>query len=174
MDTEIATFGSGCFWCSEAVYQTQEHVQKVTSGYSGGNVPNPTYEQICTGNTGHAEVIRVEFDASKISYEKLVRLFFQSHDPTTLNRQGHDVGTQYRSVIFYHSPGQKEIAERVKTELDDSNAYPSPIVTDIQPAPEFYPAENYHQDFYAQNQTHPYCANVIAPKLGKLKEQPPE
>ncbi|QDT34126.1 peptide-methionine (S)-S-oxide reductase MsrA [Thalassoglobus polymorphus] len=172
MAVEIATFGSGCFWCSEAVYQTEESVLKVTSGYTGGNVPNPTYDQICTGNTGHAEVVRLEFDATKITYEKLVKLFFQSHDPTTLNRQGNDVGTQYRSVIYYHSPEQKQIAEQVKAELEASGKYSSPIVTDIEPAPEFYPAEDYHQDFYLRNKRHPYCANIITPKLEKLTEAP--
>lgn len=168
MATELATFGSGCFWCSEAVYRSQSGVLKVTSGYMGGSVENPTYEQVCTGNTGHAEVIQVEFDAEQISYKDLVRLFFRSHDPTTLNRQGHDTGTQYRSVIFTHSDQQQALAEEFKVEIDQSGMLPSPIVTLIEPARPFYPAEDDHQDFYARNQRHPYCANVISPKLAKL------
>lgn len=168
MATELATFGSGCFWCSEAVFQTCEGVQQATSGYMGGSVPNPTYEQVCTGNTGHAEVIQVEFDPAVVSFEELVQLFFRSHDPTTLNRQGHDVGTQYRSAIFAHSNEQLKTADRIKAQLDEEGVFSSPIVTQIRSAEEFFPAEDYHQDFYARNKTHPYCANVIRPKLGKL------
>ena len=168
MATQTATFGSGCFWCSEAVYQLLDGVTEVTSGYMGGNVANPTYEAVCTGNTGHAEVIQVVFDSDVVSFEELVRHFFKTHDPTTLNRQGHDVGTQYRSVIFYHSDDQREIAERVKNELGDQGVFSSPIVTLIDPAETFYPAEDYHQDFYLRNKTHPYCANVITPKVAKL------
>ncbi|MDB4743141.1 peptide-methionine (S)-S-oxide reductase MsrA [Planctomicrobium sp.] len=168
MATDLATFGSGCFWCSEAVFQTCEGVQQATSGYMGGSVPNPTYEQICTGTTGHAEVIQVEFDPAVVSFEQLVKLFFKSHDPTTLNRQGHDVGTQYRSAIFAHSAEQLQEAEEIKAKLDEEGVFSSPIVTQIRSAEDFYPAEDYHQDFYKRNQTHPYCANVISPKLSKL------
>lgn len=170
MATETATFASGCFWCSEAVYQQMEGVQKVTSGYMGGTAPNPTYEQVCTGNTGHAEVIQVQFENETISFEALVRLFFKSHDPTTRNRQGHDVGTQYRSAIFTHSDEQQQIATRIKSELDNAHVFSKPIVTEVQPAETFYPAEDYHQDFYARNKTHPYCAAVITPKLDKLNQ----
>ena len=169
MATETATFGSGCFWCTEAVFQRMNGVLNVKSGYMGGTVPNPTYEQVSTGNTGHAEVIQVQFDPGGVSYEDLVRLFFQSHDPTTLNRQGHDVGTQYRSVIFTHTDAQAESARSIKAELDESGAFSNPIVTDIEPAPEFYPAEDYHQNFYTSNRNHPYCANIISPKLAKLE-----
>lgn len=168
MATEVATFGSGCFWCSEAVYQREPGVSKVTSGYMGGTIANPTYQQVCTGNTGHAEVIQVEFDSEQTTFEHLVRLFFRSHDPTTRNRQGHDVGTQYRSVIFTHSTDQQVTAEKIKAELDAEGVFANPIVTDIEAAQQFYPAEDYHQNFYELNQTHPYCANVIAPKLSKL------
>ncbi len=168
MTTEVATFGSGCFWCSEAVYQSVDGVKKVTSGYMGGNILNPTYEQICTGNTGHAEVIQVEYDSEVITFSELVQRFFQSHDPTTLNRQGHDVGTQYRSVVFAHSDEQQGITEMFIAKLDAAGLFASPIVTHIEPAQAFYPAEDYHQDFYARNNTHPYCANVIRPKLAKL------
>ena len=168
MTTEVATFGSGCFWCSEAVYQNVGGVQKVTSGYMGGDTENPTYEQICTGNTGHAEVIQIEFDPEVITFSDLLQRFFQSHDPTTLNRQGHDVGTQYRSVVFTYSDEQQQTAREIKERLDDAGLFASPIVTLIEPAQTFYPAEDYHQDFYARNKTHPYCANVIRPKLAKL------
>lgn len=169
MATEVATFGSGCFWCSEAVYQSVDGVLKVTSGYMGGNTENPTYEQICTGNTGHAEVIQVEFDSEIVTFAELVHHFFQSHDPTTLNRQGHDVGTQYRSVVFTHTEEQQHSAENVKAELDAGGSFATPIVTHIEPAQTFYPAEDYHQNFYNRNKTHPYCANVITPKLTTLE-----
>lgn len=168
MATELATFGSGCFWCSEAVFQSREGVQTVTSGYMGGSVANPTYEQVCTGNTGHAEVIQVEYDPAVVSFPELVDLFFRSHDPTTLNRQGADIGTQYRSAIFCHTPEQLQAAEELKQKYDSAGHFSSPIVTQIREAETFYPAEDYHQDFYARNKTHPYCANVIAPKLSKL------
>lgn len=169
MSLEIATFGSGCFWCSEAVYLRVPGVKSVTSGYMGGTVPNPTYEQVCTGLTGHAEVIQIEIDTNDVTFEQLVRLFFKSHDPTTLNRQGHDVGTQYRSVIFTHSPQQQTTAEAVRMELDATGLFSGPIVTFIDPAQTFYPAEDYHKNYFALHPNQPYCANVIAPKLAKLE-----
>ena len=168
MPVQTATLGSGCFWCSEAVFQSVDGVSNVTSGYMGGSIPNPTYEAVCTGNTGHAEVVQIQFDDEKVTYEEILRLFFRAHDPTTLNRQGNDVGTQYRSVIFVHSESQKQTAEQLKQELDESGQFPSGIVTAIDEAETFYPAEDYHQDFYLRNQRHPYCANVIQPKLAKL------
>ena len=171
MSTQLATFGSGCFWCSEAVYRMVDGVSKVTSGYMGGTLAHPSYEAVCTGNTGHAEVIQLEFDDAVVSFGELVQLFFNSHDPTTLNRQGHDIGTQYRSVIFFHSPEQEAIAREILKDTDEAGEFSSPIVTQIMAAEEFYPAEEYHQDFYARNMTHRYCANVIRPKLDKLKKR---
>jgi len=167
---ELATLGSGCFWCTEAVFQQLKGVKSVKSGYAGGTTENPTYEQVCTGRTGHAEVIQVEFDPSVISYEELLEVFFETHDPTTMNRQGNDVGTQYRSIILYHSDEQKEIAERVKKRLDESGKWKNPIVTEIKPFTEFYIAENYHQDYYNQNKNQPYCRVVISPKLQKFEK----
>lgn len=167
---ELATLGSGCFWCTEAVFQQLKGVKSVKSGYAGGTTENPTYEQVCTGRTGHAEVIQVEFDPSVISYEELLEVFFETHDPTTMNRQGNDVGTQYRSIILYHSDEQKEIAERVKKRLDESGKWKNPIVTEIKPFTEFYIAENYHQDYYNQNKNQPYCRIVISPKLQKFEK----
>jgi len=166
--TETATFGAGCFWCTEAVFQRMEGVIKVTSGYAGGQMKNPTYRQVCTGETGHAEVTQVEYDPSKVSYQELLDLFWQMHDPTTLNRQGADEGTQYRSVIFYHSDEQRRLAEESKQKMDESGKFRDPIVTEISPAPEFYAAEEYHQDYYEQNRRAPYCMFVIHPKLKKL------
>jgi peptide-methionine (S)-S-oxide reductase len=166
--TDTATFGTGCFWCTEAIFQELEGVLKVTSGYSGGTVENPTYKQVCEGNTGHAEVIQVVYDPSKITYDELLEAFWQSHDPTTLNRQGNDVGPQYRSVIFYHNAEQKEKAEKYKAELDKSKAFDNPIVTEISPFSKFYVAENYHQDYYNNNGSQPYCYYVIRPKLEKF------
>ncbi len=168
--TELATFGTGCFWCTEAIFQQLDGVLKVVSGYSGGKVPNPTYKEVCTGTTGHAECIRIEYDPSKISYDELLEAFWQTHDPTTLNRQGNDIGTQYRSVIFYHNEEQKAIAEKYKSDLDASGAYAKPIVTEIVPATVFYPAENYHQDYYNINGSQPYCTFVIRPKLEKFEK----
>ena len=168
--TELATFGEGCFWCSEAIFQSLEGVVKVTSGYSGGTVPNPTYEQVCTGTTGHAEVIQVEYDPSKIGYEELLEAFWKSHDPTTLNRQGNDVGTQYRSVIFYHNEGQKDLAEKYKKELDSSGSWDAPIVTKIEPFKAFYPAEDYHKDYFRLHGSAPYCQFVIKPKVEKFRK----
>lgn len=167
---EKATFGCGCFWCTEAVFQRVEGVVSVESGYAGGNVPNPTYEQVCTGTTGHAEVTQVTFDPAKVSFDELLEVFWKTHDPTTLNRQGNDVGTQYRSVIFYHNQKQKELAEKYKKELDASGAWKSPIVTEISPYTTFYKAEDYHQNYYNDNKFKPYCMFVIGPKLEKFEK----
>lgn len=165
-----ATFGMGCFWCTEAVFQRLNGVTNVKSGYEGGNTINPTYEEICTGMTNHAEVIEMEYDPSKISYDELLEIFWKTHDPTTLNRQGADVGTQYRSVIFYHSNEQKEIAEKYKEALNKENAFGKPVVTSIDKAETFYVAENYHQDYYFKNGELPYCRLVILPKMEKLEK----
>ncbi len=167
---EKATFGAGCFWCVEAVFQQLKGVHSVVSGYSGGATRNPTYEQVCSGSTGHAEVVQIEFDPRVISFVDLLEVFWQTHDPTTLNRQGHDVGTQYRSAIFYHSDEQKRQAEEIKKKLDAAGAFRAPIVTEIVRFTEFYPAEKYHQNFYANNPRQSYCAAVIPPKLDKLKK----
>lgn len=164
---EKATLGAGCFWCVEAVFERLDGVQSVVSGYAGGSKPNPTYEEVCSGETGHAEVAQITFDPAKISYEQILNIFWQSHDPTTLNRQGGDRGTQYRSVIFYHGEQQKAIAE--KSKLSAQKLFADPIVTEIQPLPTFYAAENYHQDYFRNNPNAPYCRMVIAPKLSKLK-----
>ncbi|WP_316823565.1 peptide-methionine (S)-S-oxide reductase MsrA [Pedobacter gandavensis] len=165
-----ATFGMGCFWCSEALFQRLDGVTAVRSGYEGGSVANPSYEDVCTGTTGHAEVIEVSYDPSKIKYDELLEVFWKSHDPTTLNRQGADVGTQYRSVIFYHNDEQKQIAEKYKKELNDSKAYGKPVVTAIDKASTFYVAEGYHQDYFNKNGNQPYCRLVILPKLEKLEK----
>lgn len=167
---EKATFGSGCFWCSEAVFQQLKGVRSVVSGYSGGVTENPTYQQVCTGQTGHAEVIQVTFDPKEITYPELLEVFWQTHDPTTLNRQGNDEGTQYRSVIFYHTPQQKELAEHYKKELETEHVFHKPIVTEITEFSEFYPAEQYHQNYYNQNKSQGYCMAVIRPKLSKMKK----
>jgi peptide-methionine (S)-S-oxide reductase len=164
---EVATLGAGCFWCTEAVYDQIDGVYSSTSGYMGGTVNNPTYQQICTGTTGHAEVVQVVFDPKKLTYGKLLEWFWALHDPTTLNRQGADVGTQYRSAIFYHSEEQKKTAEASKKAA--ASDFKDPIVTEITKAETFFPAENYHQDFYFQNKTNGYCRAVISPKLEKLK-----
>ena len=168
--TEIADFGGGCFWCVEAVFLELDGVIKVVSGYEGGKVDNPTYKQICTGNTGHAEVIRVTFNPDKITYKELLEAFWLAHDPTTLNRQGNDVGTQYRSVIFYHNEEQKLLAEKYKEELSKSGAWTNPVVTEITKASTFYPAEDYHQNYYNLNESQPYCSYVIKPKLDKFRK----
>jgi peptide-methionine (S)-S-oxide reductase len=168
--TELATFGSGCFWCTEAVFQQLKGVRKVESGYSGGPVPNPTYRQVCTGDTGHAEVVQVTFDPKVISYPELLEVFWRSHDPTTLNRQGHDAGPQYRSAIFYHSERQKELAERYKQKIDAAGVFLRPVVTEIAPFTAFYPAESEHQNYYASNPRAGYCRVVIAPKVEKLRQ----
>ena len=169
--TETATFGTGCFWCTEAIYKELDGVISVMPGYSGGHTENPTYEEVCSGETGHAEATQVVYDPSKISYDELLEVFFKTHDPTSLNRQGNDVGTQYRSVIFYHNDEQKRLAEKYKTELDRSGAWDKPIVTEIAPLKEFYPAENYHHDYYEYNKDkNPYCSFVIRPKLEKFRK----
>jgi peptide-methionine (S)-S-oxide reductase len=168
---EIATLGGGCFWCLEAVYDRVEGVAEVVSGYAGGRRPNPTYEQVCSGATGHAEVTQLRFDPEIISFADLLHIFFTIHDPTTLNRQGGDVGTQYRSVIFYHSPEQKETAEQTIAQLTADKIWPNPIVTELSPIPEFYPAEAYHQDYFANNPYQPYCQAVVAPKVVKLRQK---
>ncbi|MBC8155614.1 MAG: peptide-methionine (S)-S-oxide reductase MsrA [Bacteroidetes bacterium] len=165
-----ATFGTGCFWCTEALFETLDGVSDAVSGYEGGQKPNPTYDEVCTGRTGHAECVEVLYDPNKVTYAELLQAFFRSHDPTTLNRQGADVGTQYRSVIFYHSEEQKQLAEQIRQELDASGAYGNPIVTEISPAETFYEAEAYHQSYFAQNPNQGYCSYVIAPKLDKFRK----
>lgn len=168
---DTATFGTGCFWCTEALFEQLNGVVKVTSGYSGGHVENPTYKQVCTGETGHAECVEIMYEPEKISYDELLELFWQAHDPTTLNRQGADVGPQYRSAIFYHNNEQKEKAEKYKEQLNKEGAFGKPIVTEIVPSKKFYPAEDYHQEYYANNKnTNPYCAVVIRPKLEKFQK----
>lgn len=167
---KTATFGAGCFWCVEAVFESLKGVEKVESGYSGGDVINPTYEQVCSGTTGHAEVTRVTYNPEVITFKELLEVFWKTHDPTTLNRQGADVGTQYRSVIFYHDDEQKELAENYKDELDNSGAFDDPIITEISRFEKFYKAEDYHQDYYSNNPNAGYCRYVIVPKLEKFKE----
>jgi peptide-methionine (S)-S-oxide reductase len=169
---ELATFGGGCFWCVEAVFERLDGVKSVTSGYAGGKTANPTYEQVCSGQSGHAEVAQIEFDPKKITYERLLATFWDAHDPTTLNRQGADTGTQYRSVIFYHNDAQKASADKSKKEAQSH--FPSPIVTEIAPLTKFYKAENYHQDYFRNNSRAPYCQFVIRPKLDKLDQKKPE
>jgi len=165
---EIATLAGGCFWCTEAVFKRLKGVEAVMPGYTGGAIDNPTYKQVCSGTTGHAEAVKVTFDPTLISYEDILRVFFELHDPTTLNRQGADVGTQYRSAIFYEDEGQKETAERVIHEVDESHHYDSPVVTEVSPATTYYDAEDYHLDFYDQNRSYPYCRVIIDPKIQKL------
>ncbi len=166
----LATFGAGCFWCVEAVFQQLEGVEKVISGYAGGHVKNPTYKEVCSGLTGHAEVAQITYDPSKVSYDTLLEVFWKTHNPTTLNRQGGDEGTQYRSVIFYHDENQKALAEKYKKELDASGAWDNPIVTTIEPIPVFYPAEDYHQNYYNLNGGASYCQYVIRPKVEKFQK----
>lgn len=165
-----ATLGAGCFWCVEAVFQDLKGVRKVVSGYAGGHVDNPSYEQVCSGKTGHAEVVQVTFDPSEISFEELLYVFWRVHDPTTPNRQGNDIGPQYRSVIFYHNDEQKRVAEASKAETEASDVWPNPIVTEISPFTNFYPAEGYHQNFFAMNPNQPYCRAVIDPKVKKFRK----
>jgi len=167
---DTAVVGGGCYWCTEAQYQLLDGVISVTSGFSGGTVKNPSYKEVCTGTTGHAEVTQIVFDPKKVSYLDLLKVFFKTHDPTTLNRQGNDSGTQYRSVIFYHNEEQKKIAEDLKAELDKSGSWDKPIVTEITPFKIFYPAEDYHQNYYNQNSSQPYCQYVIQPKLEKFEK----
>lgn len=167
---DTATFGAGCFWCVEAVFQQIKGVVKVTSGYMGGEIKNPSYKEVCSGSTGHVEVCQIIFDPKEITYKDLLEAFWQTHDPTTYNRQGNDFGTQYRSVIFYHSDEQKQLAEKYKKELDISGAFEKPIVTAIEPSSAFYVAEDYHQNYYNQNSDAPYCSFMIKPKLEKFKK----
>ncbi|WP_345255332.1 peptide-methionine (S)-S-oxide reductase MsrA [Flaviaesturariibacter amylovorans] len=169
--TDTATFATGCFWCTEAIFEQLTGVLRVTSGYSGGKKPNPTYEEVSTGESGYAECVQVVYEPDKISYDELVKVFYEVHDPTSLNKQGADVGPQYRSAIFYHDAAQKEKAEYYRTELDKSGAYNKPIVTEIVPFARFYSAEDYHQDYYQNNKySNPYCAMVIRPKLEKFQK----
>ena len=167
---DTATFGTGCFWCTEAIFQQLEGVEKVTSGYSGGTVPNPSYEQVCSKTTGHAECLNIMYDPAKISFDELLEIFWQVHDPTTLNRQGADVGTQYRSVVFYHNEEQKAKTGKYKAELDKSGAFNNPIVTSLEPFTVFYPADDYHQNYYNNNSGQGYCQFVIRPKLEKFEK----
>jgi peptide-methionine (S)-S-oxide reductase len=167
---EFTTLGSGCFWCTEAVFQQLKGVETVVSGYSGGHVENPSYEQVVTGRTGHAEVCQIQFNQEQISFEDILEVFFNTHDPTTLNRQGNDVGTQYRSVIFYHTEEQRVAAERIKARLDESRTWKNPIVTEIVPFEKFYPAEDYHQNYFRNNPNQGYCRMVISPKLDKFEK----
>ena len=168
MDTAI--FGTGCFWCTEAIFQQVEGVNKVVSGYSGGHVDNPTYKQICTGTTGHAECLRIEFDPAKITFDELLEIFWEVHDPTTLNRQGNDIGTQYRSVVFYRNDEQKALVEKYKAALNKSGAWDSPVITSLEPFVHFYSGEDYHQNYYNDNGSQGYCQFVIKPKVDKFQK----
>jgi peptide-methionine (S)-S-oxide reductase len=167
---DTVTFGAGCFWCVEAVFQRLDGVMSVKSGYSGGSVKNPSYKEVCNGTTGHAEVAQITYDKSKISFDELLQVFWKTHDPTTMNRQGNDVGTQYRSAIFYHNEEQKAAAEKYKKALNDEKAYPNPVITEIKPFTAFYPAEDYHQNYYNQNGNQGYCQYVIQPKVEKFEK----
>lgn len=169
--TEVATLAGGCFWCTEATFEEVEGVVEVIPGYTGGHVPNPTYEQVCTGTTGHAEAVQITFDPRRISYRELLEIFFTIHDPTTLNRQGPDVGHQYRSAIFYHTAEQEQIARRLIAELEREQIWPGPIVTEVVPFNHFYPAEEYHRHYYRRHPDRPYCVAVIAPKLEKFRKR---
>ena len=168
---ELATLGGGCFWCLEAVYKELRGVERVVSGYTGGHVADPTYREVCDGTTGHAEVVQVTFDPAVVSYRELLEVFFTIHDPTTLNRQGGDVGTQYRSAVFYHTPAQRETAEQVIAELTAADVWGSPVVTEVVPLAVFYPAEDYHQDYFEKNPAQPYCRAVVAPKVSKFRSK---
>ena len=170
MKTEQVVFGGGCFWCTEAIFKMLKGVESVTPGYTGGTVPNPTYEQVCTGDTGHAEAVSIMYDPSVVSFENLMTVFFGTHDPTTKNRQGNDVGTQYRSAIFYSTPGQKDEAEKFITELN-SHKGGNPVVTEVAPLSVFYAAEDYHKDYFSNHSYAPYCQLVINPKLEKVQEK---
>ncbi|GAB4424399.1 MAG: peptide-methionine (S)-S-oxide reductase MsrA [Chloroflexi bacterium OHK40] len=167
----MATLGGGCFWCIEAVFDQLDGVTDVVSGYSGGHVAHPSYRQVCDGTTGHAEVVQVTFDPTKISFREILEVFFSVHDPTTLNRQGNDVGPQYRSAIFYHSPEQQRVAMELITELNEAHTWSRPIVTEVTPFERFYPAEDYHQEYFARNGDQPYCQFVVAPKVAKFRKQ---
>ena len=168
---EKATLGGGCFWCLEAVYQEVDGVTKITSGYAGGHVPNPSYEAVCTGTTGHVEVVQLEFDPSKVNYREILEVFFAIHDPTTLNRQGNDIGPQYRSAIFWHDEKQRDTANEVIAALKTEQAFIDPIVTEVTELDQFWPGEAYHQDYYRQHTSQPYCAFVISPKLAKFRKR---
>ena len=168
--TELATLAGGCFWCLEAVYKELRGASRVVSGYAGGHVESPTYREVCDGTTGHAEVVQIAFDPAAVSYKELLEVFFTIHDPTTLNRQGGDVGTQYRSAVFYHTPEQRETAEQVIAEMSAARVWDSPIVTEVTPLDKFYPAEDYHQDYFEKNPTQPYCRAVVAPKVSKFRK----
>ena len=170
-NTELATLGGGCFWCLEAVFDQVVGVKNVVSGYAGGISKHPSYQEVCSGNTGHAEVVQITFDPLTLSYRDLLEIFFSIHDPTTLNRQGNDIGTQYRSVIFFHNEEQRSIADRVIREIEAKNIWPNPVVTEVVEYTDFYPAEEYHQEYYQHNQYQPYCQVVIAPKLAKFRKQ---
>jgi len=167
---ELATLAGGCFWCLEAAFQDLKGVEKVQSGYAGGRVANPSYEDVCTGTTGHAEVVQITFDPTVVSFNDLLHIFFTIHDPTTLNRQGGDVGTQYRSAVFYHTPEQKTVTEQVIRELEAEHVWDDPIVTEVKPLEAFYPAEEYHRDYYRRNPNQGYCRAVIAPKVAKVRK----
>jgi peptide-methionine (S)-S-oxide reductase len=169
--TETATFANGCFWCTEAVFKRLKGVKSVLPGYAGGTVKDPSYDQVCAGNTGHAESIQIKFDPKVIPFEKILDIFWHTHDPTTLNRQGNDIGTQYRSAIFFHNEKQKEIAEKSKKDLEDKGVYKDSIVTEITPINDFYVAEDYHKDYYDNHQDAPYCNYVIDPKIHKLLQR---
>ncbi|WP_273842092.1 peptide-methionine (S)-S-oxide reductase MsrA [Rubrobacter calidifluminis] len=169
--SEKATLAGGCFWCLEAVFEELRGIEKVESGYSGGHVPNPTYEQVCTGTTGHAEVVQLTYDPGVISYREILEVFFTVHDPTTLNRQGPDVGTQYRSAIFYHDEEQRRTAEEVISEFEEKGVWEDPIVTEVTPFEAFYPAEEYHREYFRNHPDQPYCRVVIAPKVAKFRKQ---
>ena len=171
MSQELATLAGGCFWCLEAVFEMVDGVEGVKSGYAGGRAPNPTYEQVCTGTTGHAEVVQVRFDPNLLSYRELLEIFFSIHDPTTPNRQGADVGTQYRSAIYTHTEEQRETAHAVIAELEEDGPWDDPIVTEVTPLTVFYPAEGYHDDYYRRNQAQPYCRVVIGPKVAKFRQR---
>jgi len=168
---EVATLAGGCFWCLEAAFQDLKGVEKVQSGYSGGRIPNPSYEDVCTGTTSHAEVVQITFDPAIVSFDDLLHVFFTIHDPTTLNRQGADVGTQYRSAIFYHTPEQKAVTEKVIRELEAEHVWDHPIVTEVKPLDAFYPAEEYHRNYYRRNPNQGYCRAVIAPKVAKVRKR---
>ena len=167
----VATLAGGCFWCLEAVFLELRGVERIDSGYSGGQVPNPSYQQVCAGTTGHAEVIQIIFDPTAISFRELLEVFFTIHDPTTPDRQGYDVGPQYRSAIFYHDPAQKTVAEEVIAELENEGIWKSPIITELEPFTEFYPAEEYHQQYFMKNSNQPYCQLIIEPKVAKVRER---
>ena len=168
---ETATLGGGCFWCTEAVFDNLQGVEDVVSGYSGGHTENPTYQEVCSETTGHAEVVQIKFNPNEISFKEILQVFFGTHDPTTLNRQGNDIGTSYRSAIFYHNDGQKRIAEETIEEIENEGVFDDPIVTEVTEFTNFYPAEDYHQEYFAKNPNQPYCSAVVAPKVSKFRQK---